>query len=318
MATFHVTVAGGGDSSGDSKANAFTLAEAITDLATTTAGDIYLFYGDGGAFTGVANYTLSVDGSTTARITLRGVDASGNPASGGDRPVFNMGTYYFYFTGDYYLAENLDLNGTASSGCILSGPGSHVRNCKVNNTSGTAGRPAIATLSTPAYIENNELISAQGNALDIGSSDYVNVMWNYCHDSEWGIDVTSGFITLAYNYIDTCDTAGLLIQSADNMTINHNTIYGCPIGISGTNPTNIIIMNNQIEYGNTETGISFSTPHVTNIGDNNNYWESAGSGTDATNFTKGPNATAKTPGYADAPNGDFSGVDDFDARVIAF
>ena len=109
----YVTVAGAGDNSGDSWANAMALSDFETDLeGSAEAGDIY--YVKEGTYTLTSDLDWSSqDGSYTNPIIIIGVktETTHEPpefsdwASGDDRPLIAQGGYALT-TGDYARVRN--------------------------------------------------------------------------------------------------------------------------------------------------------------------------------------------------------------------
>jgi len=312
MATMYVTVAGAGDKSGSSWANAMGYAEFETDFeGSAAAGDIY--YVMSGTYTLTSNLLSSLDGTAASMINVIGVsDESETEAQGTDRPFFDGGASYGVRVDNYWQWKNCRFEGEQTY--VLRGDtGTKVINCKADNSSGTADRSAIDIEGLYSLVFNCEGISDAGYGIGMFSTQG-QVYGCYAHDSKSGIHV-SGRSSVSFNIVDTCTTYGVQVTGAtiEFGYICNNTIYNCVTGINAIAGQAYIVLNNQI-VTNTTKGIVWASAIEANLFDYNNY--NGNTGGDTTNVTKGSGATANAPGFTDAGGGDFSGVDSDDAFAI--
>jgi hypothetical protein len=243
-ATMYVTPAGAGAKDGAAWASAMGEAEFEADLeANAEAGDIY--YVQAGTYTLDSAYDASAkDGTAVGPISIIGVVAATTEeppplsrwGSGDDRPLFALGAYTFT-TGDYFKIFNCRFTGTAATG-LVAGNYAVVYNCYFRNTSGTAGRTACTI--TNSFIINSECISDNGIALSLGSA--AKAIFCYAHDSVTGINMNASNLIL-FCIADTCSTAGIAETADIGGTVFGNTIYNCPIGVSGTTGFHVFINN---------------------------------------------------------------------------
>ena len=317
MAFFYVTVAGAGDNSGDSWANAMTISEFESLLENTiNAGDVV--WVAGGTYTCSSIIDTSRNGTTTGSISIVGVNASttneppifSDWASGTDRPLFNCSAGVHIDFGYYYITVGLRITGTYNGSLWTSGAYSLVYNCAVINVYNNSGANSIYGLSS-ARIINCEVEATYGYGMVIG--DYAYVYGCYAHDSVIGIKCGK-YSTVSMSITDTCSTAGFYIDSySDNTDLTNNTIYNCGSGIKFDNGAVACTVINNTISDCTNGFISDSSGTVyTNIWFdynnwyNNTYDMSWDNGSSEDNSAKGYNALAVNPNFTDASNGNFS------------
>lgn len=291
--TMYVTVAGAGDKSGSSWANAMSLTEFQNDVINNAeAGDIYYVYS--GTYTLTSNFTTAKNGSASAIISIIGVSDQETPpteATGTDRPLFACSSYQFRI-GQYWHVENLRFTITDYNGVMLNVAGI-LRNCKLEGSSARG-----CTMEDFVRVIDCEAISdVVGIYLSTYSAEAIGC---YVHDSLIGIQAITHSV-IEFCIIDTCSHSGIYIGISGNVKAHHNTIYNCDKGIYGTTGSRNFITNNIIDSCTTY-GITWDSEYKSNYFDHNNYYNN---GTDVNNVTKGSHATALDPQFVDAPNGDF-------------
>lgn len=294
--TMYVTVAGAGAKNGTNWANAFGLAEFLTDFTTAAvAGDIY--YIAQGTYTGAANADASArDGSSTSPIYLIGVlTDTTDPAYLADRPLFDWddGVYTFKF-GDHYIVRNLQWTTKESQG-FTSGGWNVFENCKGTSTGGTTAFEAL-TLNGGSRAISCEFIGASSRALTLSTDG--KAINCYMHDSATGVGVSGDSAVMVNCILDTC-TTGFDVGSRDYCASIGNTYYTCTTGILGTDAIGFLGINNIFDECTTEA--NWSTENELSNWWDFNLWDASPT---RTNVTAGDNkvdsaVTLTNPGSAD-------------------
>ncbi len=306
----HVTVAGAGDKSGSSWANAMGYAEFETDFeGSSAAEDIYIVK--------EGTYTLTSDmaasgrnGTTTDVISVWGVKSAttnegaavvaSDLAYGTARPLFAGGADYGFEVGSYWELVGIRVTTSKTGRAIYINAGSKVSNCYASNTSASADQYALYANGVDNMIENNELICTNGYAAFI-YDEGTTLQYNYIHDSKVGMRENAR-LHIFRNTFDTC-TTGISIAGRLGCCVNGNVVYNCTDGISILAGYSNHFTNNSIT--DCVDGVASATKLYTNFFDYNNWYNNTndinGGGAE-----KGMHATAVDPEYTDAPNGDFS------------
>ena len=280
----HVTVAGAGDNSGDSWANAMALADWVTDMGSMAAGDV--FWVAGGTYTLTGNVAPAADGTSTDLIFMVGVKSTttnegaavvaADIAYGEDRPLIVAAANDFNFD-NFIRMSGFKVETTDAAGFGVDTVGM-IDNCSSFNSSGTASRLAIDVSSNSAII-NCDGCSINGTAINTSGSFEASVLFNYAHDSLRGIHCSGDNRSIIGNVVDSC-VVGINLSDEFHHAIVNNTIYGCTIGIENVT---------QISYGNRiinniindcTTGISWFAVNTANFYMYNNL---EGNGTKTTN-----------------------------------
>jgi len=151
----YVTVAGGGDNSGSSFANAWSFTDAVSNY---TAGMRINVVED--TYT-LGATDLNVSSTASKPIVWRGRNATDD---GDGRPLLNMQTNTLTISGEYQQFMNFDITSSNSSyTLLLNGDGSLSYKCKVYNTGEESGTcSGIATTDTSVV---NCLISSTNTNL---------------------------------------------------------------------------------------------------------------------------------------------------------
>lgn len=222
-----VTPTGAGLHDGTSEANAFTLAEAVTDHNTPRVGYRYNFKKSTGYSSG-ASITLTGDGSTTSPNVWRGYDvtpgdATLGRASGGALDESKMPTIAFSATmrliasgGTHLIIEAMKITSAVANAAVTIGADSQIFNCVVENTSNSASAIGISGGSATSNIIGNDVTLANGVA---GSA---------------GISATGSVIA---NRVKNAGGTGILIDGSLRPCVK-NTLFESGIGIA-TNTTNV-------------------------------------------------------------------------------
>lgn len=273
-ATMYVTRTGSGGSpnGGTSWDDAFSMAEFKTDYeGSCEAGDIYYLRDDGTDWGIAEDLYPFADGTATAPIKIIGVKSgttatpptSADWATGGDRPVIAMSSYYFSLR-DYYMLFNFEFTGTDSN-ILLVDSYNTVFNVKCTNSSEIAGRDAIHSSTTPYNIIGCDLASTEGCAFGITGSDFGNLVGCYLHDSEYGAELDA-WSTIALCVISKCDTYGINIVDRTGSLVINNTLWGngSGTGIYGTSGGGNAFINNIIDNWTTEANYTSVVP--------SNFW----------------------------------------------
>ncbi len=307
-----VTVAGAGDKSGSTWANAMGMAEWITDMTTNSeAGDRY-FVEEGTYTFGGASDSSARNGTSAAPIQIIGVlsGTSNEPpvfsdyASGANRPVMAVAANVFS-VGDYWIAQGLDTTTTNSNGFYV-GDYSIVYNCKSNN-SGIATRYAFRGDQATRFIAC-EAQSANGRAIRLHIA--TSCVACYAHDSVVGFYFGSAYSTVVNCIADTCTTYGLCVDNQSVQVMVNNTIYNCGTGIYGSTGFASTVINNIIDA--CTKGVEWTTPDLSSWFDYN-CWDNTDDVVD-TDIIWGNNRSEGDPGMAGPAGGDFT-VTQADANV---
>ena len=263
-------------------------------------------YVKAGTYTIGGNVAVAADATAQSPIDIIGYNATrGDNPTGASRPTLAFGANTATFAGNYYNFAHLIFTTTASLGLAL-GVGAIARNCKVTNSSGTAGRSAIDATEMGVRVLNCELISTNGEALAFGgaSANGSIAHGNYIHDSATGIVTgAADFVTMTFNIVDTCTTAITISSGGIGMVLLNNTLYSGTTGINllATTATRVTALNNIIS--SFTTGASAAALTDSNFFDYNNFHNNT---TARTNVTAGANDIALDPAFVDAPNGNFA------------
>lgn len=298
--TIDRTAASGGDASaGTGYIGGARVLPVDTHFEAWVAGN--KMYMEAGTYTLTGNVNVVNDGTSSAMMQIEGYNSiRGDAPTGTNRPLIAAAANQLYFDAFWRLLH-IRVTITVAQG-LQFGVSGVIRNCKSENSSGTAGRDAFRT-NNAARITDCEGISTNGDAFQSSGNNNI-VQYCYFHDSDDGI-LTEGNGVFLNNILDTIASIAIGISSTfDNFTINHNTIYNAGTGISLNNSYRVGIWNNQII--NNTTGITAGTEYDSWSVDYNNY---NGNTTDVSGVKKGLNATSNAPGFADAANGNFADVD---------
>ena len=308
-ATMYVTVAGAGDKSGDSWANAMGYAEWETDLeGASEAGDIY--YVAGGTYNLTSNLTFSGrHGTSLAPICIVGVDSgtTNEPpvysdwAMGDNRPLLVGGGSQCLYTGHYSKVFNL--RGTATGTYAFL----NQNNCTFYNLKSTGSATYALYIGQYSVVISCESSSSAGSGLYFQSTNSAAI-FSYFHDcSVSGILYNNSANNVLFCILDTCVTAGIDVAANRlGLLVLNNTIYNCGTGIIGKSTYSSQFINNIIN--DCTVGANWDTAELSNLWLNNNF---EGNGTKLINVpTALPHsdwlATAVDPAFTDDSGGNFS------------
>lgn len=310
-ATMYVTVAGAGDNSGDSWANAMSYSDWETDMeGSAEAGDIY--YVAGGTYTLTSDMNAStLDGTGTNNIKVIGVKSGttnegasivfSDWAFGTDRPLIAGGSYAFK-VGDYWQVRNIRMTSTANQAMYLDSA-SLFNNCYLDyssSNSSSIGFYMNGALSRGIY---NEVNGNNAGAKLTRIVDRSLFYGNYFHDSSRSCIESQGTTIILNNVIDTCGESGITANDRD--VIIGNTFYN--MNASGAEALDISSDDEIVIYNNlfdtVETAIVNGAAYDSNLVDHNVYSNTT---TDTTNVTKGNNAVTEDISLTDPSNGDFT------------
>ena len=291
----YVTVTGAGAKNGLTWATAFSITEFETDAeGAAEAGDAYYF--EEGTYTLTSAIAVALDGTAVAPISIVGVvsgttaepPTSADFATGDNRPLIAAAAFSFIFD-DYWILRNMRLATTTVNGLRID-TGGIMENCKSVNTSLTLNRPALRSGGLGSFV-NNEGISTNGIALNIITPTFRG-HGNYLHDSLVGISAAGRTVSTS-TIISSCVTAYSGVSN-DDLSLLNNTLYNGTAGITATDSARNLFLNNNIS--NFTTGASWTTEQKSNWFDYNNWFNNTA---DVSNVTKGDNATALDPEFAD-------------------
>lgn len=303
-ATMYVTVAGAGDNSGDSWANAMAYSDWETDCESAMeAGDTY--YVAGGTYTLTSDMACTfATGTGTLPISIIGVKSgtTNEPpvgsdwAYGTDRPYIDGTSGYGFHWDDYVRIFNMRIDCNESGGCM----GGDYNLLAFNDKCANAGSGSCLYTDDNSVILYSEGSSASGSAVNANYAYRTMVQFSYLHDSVTGVDCTNcAGSTIENNVIDTMSTVGILTTTGEK--IIGNTFYNCAIGIDGNTAEDLQVVNNI--FDNNTVGMYMdsavaSTFLAANIWSNNT--------TDVTNVTKGATDITSDISLTDPSNGDFT------------
>lgn len=269
MADYRVTVAGAGNNSGSSWANAMAMADFETHAeGSAAAGDRY-FVTTGTYTIGSAFDTSSQAGTAVAPIWIIGVKVAAQESpdvtdfvTGDDRPLFAMEANLWKL-GEYWRIYNLRFTGSHNDGMYL-----NYHNFAFNCKSSCSG------ISSIEIEGDGSVVACEGtggtNALKLGPNCSCTAC--YLHDVTDGI-LSAGIHSMIFgSIIDTCSGDGIDINSRDHGRIINCTIYNCAKGISAANTaTDWVILNNIIkcDVGGSQVGIDWTSQTWSNYLDFN-------------------------------------------------
>lgn len=303
MAIYYVTVAGAGDNSGSSWANAMTWSDFATSVVSASAEDFYYF--EGGTYTATASVSSASDGAYIIGVspgTTNEPPIQSDYASGSNRPLFDLGIYSLTLDDSWHIL-NIRMTGTSSTVFRMDFYG-FAKNCYFSNTSGTSNRDAVYS---DANFIDCEFISTNGYGLRPYSTGAVLVNC-YFHDSLVGL-YTNGSDIIGCIF-DTCGTG--VLSPSDEIFILNNTFYNCNIGINYSTTPESWCYNNI--FDSCASGIVINASGVIskrwngdyNCWNNNTIDMSWDNGSTEDNGAKGIHDVNADPGFVDAANGNFT------------
>ena len=320
MATYHVTVAGAGDNSGDSWANAMANSDFATAYGSLTVGDICLV--KSGTYSFSDSLAPSNSGTYASPILIFGVVSSATTenvptpaefAFGTDRPIFNFDTGYRITVGVRWGIYNFRLNCEYNGTAINLGNQAGMHNCDATNSYNNSGCKVL-DWTTGCRISYCNISSTYGHGINRSSaSDNLSIV--YCRfNTPNGVALMLGGQSACYrNIIDTSST-GIQLSNlyGGSVFIAENTIYNCSIGIRNAyNAHTSVIINNIIS----DCGVGFQDNSTTyqksfyfdyNNWYNNTIDHSWDDGSTEDNTYKGPNDVDVDPDFVNAGSGDFT------------
>ncbi len=315
MAIYYVTVAGAGDNSGDSWANAMAASDFVTAFSGNT-GDT--FYVAGGSYNLSANLINNSSGTKTSPVICIGVNSGttneppvlADYATGSNRPNITFDATYKLTTQNYHNLLNFQFNGNVSNGNYVMNIGSycHILNCSggitgstgsvfyggtysaiLSNTfTGVSGQNVMRQGSNAQFIGNIIKTGAIGCLLTGGASFIVG---NIFYDLATGMDIfLYNGVRIRNNIFYGATTAGITssFSTADHEIIN-NSISDCAIGFKANFSGNK--RNTFFDYNNWY---------------NNTMDISLNNGSSEDNSPKGLHDTAVNPLYTTPGSGDFT------------
>ncbi len=260
------------------------------------------FYVKNGSYTLTASLSVTTTGGTTAPIQVIGFNANpGDNPRGSTRPIFSSGSTFVSFPAnwDFYYMQMTGSGG----GAVTTGASAKLFNCFISNTS-LSGNQIALTSGVSSFFQNCEFVSQNGLAIRPSGGTFKSC---YFHDSSSGIyqdNINPLFIEdciFAGNIV-----AGLYLDAAvtGNVTVDGCTFYGTEaqigtgVKLNNNGITNTRILNT-IFYG-LATGVSHTLAGQTVGYDDFNMYNN--NGTNATNWTLGPNSITTAPNFTNVLN----------------
>jgi parallel beta-helix repeat protein len=276
---------------------AFLMGGTLDDDFTEDLQPGNLVYVQNGTYTIGENVSQAKDGSTALFIKWIGyISTRTTTPYGTDRPIFAFGANNCTW-GDRSKFSNISFTTTAAAG-ITTGTTNIFVNCKVVNSSASAGRYGVGDTGGLVAVAC-EFISTNGIAVNCASYS-ANLNNCYIHDSNVGVTIGSQYTNIISCVIDTCVTGVSLGATTQNI-ITNCTIYGCTTGIAITTGTDNRFINSIIT--GCTTGASCSSALYSNLFDYCCWNNGAG---DTSNLVKGPHDITADPLLADPANGNFT------------
>jgi hypothetical protein len=263
--------------------------------AATIAGNTVWYNGGntspGTTFTPAGNIAGGTGGSAPLPIVCQGYrQTRGDVCVGAYRPTIACAAYTFA-SATYRNWYNLMFTGTAAN--VFSGSRYAVVNCKVTNSSASAGNAFGATSPGECHYIGCETIAPMGTGINsFGSSVMLGC---YVHDCAIGIAMTV-YDVVANCVIETCSSpaTGYGIQmygaGGGKQGAFNNTIRNCKSGVYSSATVYGTLINNIIT--DCLVGADWVTAAPLNIWDYNCFY---GNTTPRTNVTAGPNDIATDP-----------------------
>lgn len=222
------------------------------------------------------------------------------PVPGDSQPLFNVTTGGFGMGATNVICISLSITGTSSA--VFTQSANHSYNCKSVNTSGTAGRAAVA--ASGGFIHNGELVSVKGNGIAPGGGITTTVDdGTWIHDCNLGATTATGTIVIRRARITDCYTAAVSITGANtnNCLIAESILDGNPDKLGtgillATGTTRTIVRNNNIS--GFATGISHADTQSSCHGDGNNFFNNTANVNAAASWQFGKGDTFVDPGFA--------------------
>lgn len=332
----YVSTTGGGAHDGSSEANAFSLAEMITDInAGGKAGNRYNVKADATYSRTTSTDSFTAGGTSTAPVIIRGyLTAIGDGYLGrtGDNgplittnmPVLSYTTGVFALNAAFIIVESIRFTSARNAPAVnLNAADIVLRSCNsVNSASGTAST-AITLASGAvrgAVIDCDAIVVNGGNAGDaaivLGGSGGRIIACRVSSTSN-GIESSAGTAALiSGNTIFEC-AIGIAITSTTAYAVIHgNTISDCSGDaidiVTGTTVTHLI--SNNIFTDNGGYAIDFNNAAVASVLSNNRYRDNTSGninlGTDWVTATNWGAVTTDTGGpetdYVDAASDNYN------------
>jgi hypothetical protein len=252
--------------------------------------------------------TLSIAGQWNNRISHIGYNSSrDDDPEGDDRPLFQSDDAdYMYITGGYQDLSNMRAKATVADFALrFSGIFCRLFNAKAENTAVAGTHMALYWSGANPVIDSVEAISADRYGIYATVASFIARC--YVHDCVFGIAVAAG--TLIDSIVDTCSLDGIKVNGTATRIANC-TIWNCGDGIE-SGDASLVLFNNQI-INNAVGWRSGAT--VRSYADYNNFYDNT---LDCVGGAqKGVHTTSDDPGFTNAANGDFSGVDDANGAAI--
>lgn len=296
---------------GTGSAATFFVGGALT-LGTTLDDDIFeiavagnIYWIKAGTYTLGEAVGIAAAGTTTSMITLEGYNSTRGDLvdTKSNRPKIDCGASFSFTaaasTGWKY--KNLWITG---SGATMGGSGASfaIYNCFFENTSSTAGRPAISMGSNNS-VRWSEFVSQNGNAIT-GTPLNTLLLGCYIAHSDVGASIaTTTGMRFERCIFENCKTAAVSVSTGSNNSFFYNTFYGAsatPVGIgfrsTGSTAPNHNLFGN-IFYG-LATAIEISTTAQDTISEDWNDFNN--NTTDRTLIAAGSHSITNAPSFAGA------------------
>lgn len=268
-------------------------------LEAPTAGNVFYLKNDG-THTLTGNIAILKTGNTTSNIIINGYNSvRGDNPTLTSRPTIAAGSNTTNWASGGWTFKNFIITTTSTNGLSINAI-SRASNLKSTNSSGSADLFALNCASSRCAIVDSEAISTNGNAINCTNTDNI-LQHNYIHDSKVGVNLQASGTNSAIsgNIFDT-NVTGITGSIMGQLIISGNTFYNSTTCILGVRDSSYLISN---IFNTCTTAVSWDALRNGSFDDYNNY---SNNGTDVVNWTKGSNDTTGSPGFVDAPNGNFA------------
>lgn len=322
--------AGAGAHDGTSEANAFTVAEMVTDVNTPRVGYRYNIIQDAG-YTSLATITITGDGTTTSPNIFRGYKTTIGDATLGRNSLgfiddsnmphlqFASSAYFNASGANYAIIEGIKFTGSNNARIVRIANTSQVCNCSVTNNSAGSSALGIEGESADCLVINNDVflpsLTGTTGSGGISSAGVVQANRVTLASSAGSGIIIAASVYPCFNNLVIGGYYGIYKNATAIRTfIEQNTIVGASqsgIEVITASTAQIVIIGNHITGCGTY-GINFNTSTCAKVLSNNRFrnngtdvngggdWET---GTSWRNVTT---AGSDSTDFTDSASGDYS------------
>ena len=221
---------GGGAHDGTTAGDAWTLAEAITNVAAGNRVNVIA----GTYANTTTDRTLSTSGSTTAPIWWRGYNtAIGDIESNNSltKPAITFTTARLTTSGSYQIFSGLDISGARTTNSQVNSSGQHLwfHRCRIENTGANANSSAVTAGSNGEVFFDCCWFKATGTATQVVQSSIVARYWG-CTFRGGGVGLTSdtgSFTDVCHCVFIDNGSHGINFNTTARQTVNLCSFYSC-------------------------------------------------------------------------------------------